>query len=573
MNIKVKKRDGLGKTAEIIINEKKIVTPNILFIHTKRFKAPNFADAILNNIDLNTDKPLLKFKEINFFENPIFELNNDTILKKIYQDIFVFLYSSQVYEQSKKFTDILINIQEKIRYNKLLFIPSIGNPSNFALLTYMGCDLFDSSQAIIAARNNEIFLSNEKYKLNELTEIPCSCPFCINKNNILDKMEFNDILNHNYIAMLNEIKLIRNEIINGNLRNLVEKRVKINPHLTSILRYLDMYHYSFLEKNIPVVSNQKINATTKESLNRPEIKRFQQRILNRYKKPDLAKILLLLPCSAKKPYSQSKTHRFFKRIISSSNNPNIIHEVIITSPVGLVPRELELVYPAANYDIPVTGVWDEDEKKMIKNILKKYLKINRYDKIIVHLPEEITTFIKDIIAKPIITCIDKPTSDDSLEKLLQTLDKISENYSFVKSQIRKNEDMKALASYQFGERIAEKLLENCSIKGKYPYLKIMENNTQIGMVTEQRGYISLSKNGAEKIHNLNSFYVEIFDDFKPKGSILAPGVKNADKEIRIGDEVIIVCNNILRGVGIAQINPYEMIESEYGEAVKIRHLI
>ena len=40
--------------------------------------------------------------------------------------------------------------------------------------------------------------------------------------------------------------------------------------------------------------------------------------------------------------------------------------MIITSPLGLVPRELELIFPAQQYDIPVTGHWFEDELAMIK---------------------------------------------------------------------------------------------------------------------------------------------------------------------------------------------------------------
>ncbi|WP_175266547.1 DUF5591 domain-containing protein [Acidiplasma cupricumulans] len=51
-----------------------------------------------------------------------------------------------------------------------------------------------------------------------------------------------------------------------------------------------------------------------------------------------------------------------------------MHELIVTSPVGLVPRELENSYPARFYDIPVIGLWYEDEKLMMKNLLKIILK-------------------------------------------------------------------------------------------------------------------------------------------------------------------------------------------------------
>ena len=72
-------------------------------------------------------------------------------------------------------------------------------------------------------------------------------------------------------------------------------------------------------------------------------------------------VLVLLPCSAKKPYRLSQSHYRFRRAIKDLR----IHEVMVTAPLGLVPRELEDLWPAANYDIPVTGNWDSDELLVI----------------------------------------------------------------------------------------------------------------------------------------------------------------------------------------------------------------
>ncbi len=263
----------------------------------------------------------------------------------------------------------------------------------------------------------------------------------------------------------------------------------------------------------------------------------------------------------------------YRAKLNSSGNPFVLHEVIITSPLGLVPRELELVYPASSYDIPVTGVWDEDEKKMIREMLKDYLKINKYDKIIVHLPTSITKFIEDILEKPYITCMDDPTSKESLDKLLTVLKKNVKNYDKVKPQERAKEDMKGFASYQFGKKIAEKLLKDCIIKGKYPYKKIMYKNTQLGMVTEERGLISLTINGAERVVKSKKYWVEIYDDFTLRGSVFAPGVKDVDDDIRIGDEAVVLKNNKLCAVGVAQMSGDEMKKSSHGEAVKVRHRV
>jgi archaeosine synthase len=138
---------------------------------------------------------------------------------------------------------------------------------------------------------------------------------------------------------------------------------------------------------------------------------------------------------------------------------------------------------------------------------------------------------------------------------------------------RAYENIKALACYQMSKPLAEHLLNDCTIRGKYPYQKIMQKNTQIGMVTEERGLISLTMEGGERLASAEQYWVEIFDDFTLKGSVFAPGVKNADESIRIGDEVIIRKNTKLCGVGVALMNGKEMVESRHGEAVKIRHHI
>jgi archaeosine synthase len=209
---------------------------------------------------------------------------------------------------------------------------------------------------------------------------------------------------------------------------------------------------------------------------------------------------------------------------------------------------------------------------MIRDLLTKYLNENKYDKIIAHLPREILEFTKDILGKPDITCIDEPTSDKSLDKLLQTLKKNVSKYDQVKFSDRAKDDIEGFASYQFGKKIAEKLLKGCTIRGKYPNQKIMHNDTQVGMVVEERGLISLTLNGAERLVNLGKYWVEIYNDFTLKGSVFAPGIKDADDGIRIGDEVIILKEGKMCAVGVANMNGSEMKESSYGEAVKVRHI-
>jgi len=572
MNLKVNKRDGPAKIGELTLDNKSIVTPNILFVDTARFKSPNFADAILTNIDKKTKKPCLKFSDKNILEKEDYETEKYYIgTEKL--DLIILKYASQLFDNSSRFTDNAVNLVEKNSCQKAIYSPSIAKPSNLSLLSYLGIDLFDSTSAITAARNKVMLFSDGEYNINDLEELPCSCPICNSHKEKPAELSFENLLNHNYYALFNELKQVRNAIKKVDLRNLVEKRVKSNPNLISVLRNLDKNHYNFLEEKTPVVNNNVIYANSKESLARPEIIRFQDRIINRYSKPQSTKILLLLPCSAKKPYSFSKSHRFFREKIQMSNNPNIIHEVIVTSPMGIVPRELELVYPADSYDIPVTGIWDEDEKKMIRSLLLSYLKKNNYEKIIAHLPLEILDFTSDILKKATVTCVDHPTSKKSLEKLGCILEEYSQKYDKQNYKDRLKENIECLASYQFGKDAGKLLMKDTEIKGKYPFFKIMQDNKQLGMLTEKRGYISLTLNGADKIKKISKHCIEISDDFELVGSVFAPGVINADKQIRIGDEVLVFKNKKLCAVGVAKMNGSDMKKLNHGESVKTRHRI
>jgi len=60
-------------------------------------------------------------------------------------------------------------------------------------------------------------------------------------------------------------------------------------------------------------------------------------------------------------------------------------------------------------------------------------------------------------------------------------------------------------------------------------------------------------------------------EFDMTGNLFAIGVESASPEIRVGDEVCIVNGDKLTATGTAKMNADEMVESEKGEAVKVRH--
>ena len=139
----------------------------------------------------------------------------------------------------------------------------------------------------------------------------------------------------------------------------------------------------------------------------------------------------------------------------------------------------------------------------------------------------------------------------------------------------RNDNVRSVLGFQFGQEVADAIMDADTYAiGKFPYWKIIREKdgkkVQLGMMTPERGMVSLTLEGAEIVAGLNHNVVEI-QDFEIRGNLFAVGVVKADPAIRIGDEAIFVCNGQVRGVGVAEMCGREMTELRRGIAVKVRH--
>lgn len=80
---------------------------------------------------------------------------------------------------------------------------------------------------------------------------------------------------------------------------------------------------------------------------RPEFEEAFQFIIRDYpvRERDVA---VFLPCSVHKPYSTSPSHRLFDRVIAAAIPAERVH-IVVFGTCGVVPRELERMYPYASY--------------------------------------------------------------------------------------------------------------------------------------------------------------------------------------------------------------------------------
>ncbi|RPJ73868.1 MAG: tRNA-ribosyltransferase, partial [Alphaproteobacteria bacterium] len=107
-------------------------------------------------------------------------------------------------------------------------------------------------------------------------------------------------------------------------------------------------------------------------------------------------------------------------------------------------------------------------------------------------------------------------------------------------------------------------------KGRFPKYQLFVGKRQLGTLVPQYGMLALSLEGAELMLKSGKYIVKI-DDFIPRGSILAPGVLQADSQIRPNDEVIVLGERAFC-VGRAVMSGNEMVNSSRGVAVDLRHV-
>lgn len=366
------------------------------------------------------------------------------------------------------------------------------------------------------------------------------------------------------------ILLVRKALESGKLRYLVENLFYTQYH-AGILRIADLEHADYLEKYTPI-QKETVYFISDASIRRPEVRRWHSRVVERFTPPKNTELVLIFPCSARKPYSFSRSHTLYRRAVKEALGSGIsrVHELILTSPFGVVPREWEWL---AKYDIVVTGHWGEEEIKPAAELLAKTLE--KYPKdvpIIAHLDEayvEIAKLASELSGREIIFTDVKngTTSRESLSSLTETLKEFELEGMKEDRTYRYFENIRKVFDFYFGIGAGEAVLpDNGHVKGS-KMLRLFVENQQTG--TFRDGVISVTPFGMQRIYDsLNAYWVKI--DFDLRGDVFAVGVNEADEKIRPDDIVAVVRDEQVVGVGKAVLSGEEMVRAKKGVAVKVR---
>ena len=479
-------------------------------------------------------------------------------------DVAVLSTAPGVVGHGAAFVEAVVETKRELAPDVALYLPGVATPRNVATLAYAGVDLFDAKRVRVQGQQGRYLTAEGEYRRSELDDLG-ERPGAFPSDPPLPELDRDAIQSHNEAALDAELSTVRARIRQGRLRDYVEGQARHDQWLTATLRELDD-EWEYLEQRAPVARAAELAATTEDTLRRVEIRRFADRVTSRYRPRFDDHPLVLLPCSARKPYSTSQSHRQFRDAIDYRG-----HVVVLTSPVGVVPQELEVTYPAQHYDAAVTGRWTDGEVGFVSEVLSRYLDRADYDRIVAHVPADYRPVVERAVegrSLPVEWPVsDHPTTDDSLAALAATLDG-APRYRKRTRQIR---TLRAVADYQFGAGAGERLLpDECSIDGVHPKLVARIDGDQVAALVPRYGTLAFTLDGARRALDAGVALEVDIDEFVPRGSVLAPGVVDADTGIRPGDEVVVTGPDAL-AVGRAAMSGPEMAASTRGIAVEVRH--
>ncbi len=452
------------------------------------------------------------------------------------ENIVLILDGIELLQRPKKFIDLIFELRKKYGYTKLFYLQGVSDPYILPVLIYLGINILD-----------DLYIRKESM---DKIKYGISGKHRVNYDTYEENMDFVN-------KMLSELsEAIRDQT----LRDVVEK-MSISSIGIELLRLSDTEYFNEIESCFPSRTPY-IRANTMEALYRPDLIRYRNTISG-YEKPIGRDIALLLPCSAKKPYSLSKTHQKILQKISTYRK--YLHELIVTSPVGLVPRELENSYPARYYDIPVIGLWYEDEKKMMAELISNYFSKNKYKYIIGYFPEDLD-FIKDVLPDNSIILEGRVTDSRNLEMLFEKLDKVIDKNMNTGSKIN---DYKSILSFQFGKWILKYISNDVKVVNNFHQDMLVLHGRILFVYNDKLGKFTITRESGKFFIEENKHVIQI-DDFSPTSNVYAMGIQNATTDIRQYDEVVLVHNGDLRGVGIAMMPYLAMNHLNEGIAVKVR---
>ncbi|MFO8133456.1 MAG: tRNA guanosine(15) transglycosylase TgtA [Thermoplasmatota archaeon] len=401
-----------------------------------------------------------------------------------------------------------------------------GHPMVFALAVALGCDLFDSAAYVKFAMDGRLLYPDGTRHLEDMEELACACPVCTRHTaDELRGMERGQrvelLARHNLWQTFAELRCIREAIRGGWLWELVERRAAGHPALLDAMDTVAGQR-AWLERWEPLSTSRAFMYTGHFSLRRPVIERLHRRLLERFRFHFPVSVVVDEP---RKPYT---VHRPELQQMAAN--------VLVDTSLGLLPLELEDMYPVAQSVFPVR--LDAGSRMLLQDF-----------------------------------------NEHMLDRVPRTVEHSEVACDADGFNVRK---IRAVADMQFGCGAADALfdgsLELVTSKRTGKVRNVFCDGEHVVSLRARDGLFTLKIAGAARLH-------EAFDDrrlcivmddeavpyVRDGKSVFARFVADADPELRPGDEAVVVDeNDMLIGVGQCRMNRDEMLSFPRGMAAKTR---
>jgi len=282
--------------------------------------------------------------------------------------------------------DMIMTAKRNLPPERLLHLFGAGHPFMFPLIVALGCDLFDSAAYAIYAKDDRYMTETGTARLAKMDYFPCSCSVCSRSDPAgVKEMPKNKrqifLARHNLHISLTEIRQIKQAIAEGRLWDRLEMKSHGHPALLQALKRLRKYA-EHLEASSPVTRNGGLFFYSSIGLIRPEVVRYKKRLLERYVAPSQARILLLLPQTDSKPFHKSREHSRILREMewNLGKTEKFVHVCTYAAPFGVVPIELEEVYPLSQYE--AASPFDSETVDYVADQVRNYIRHAYYRKVI-----------------------------------------------------------------------------------------------------------------------------------------------------------------------------------------------
>ncbi|MFO8018498.1 MAG: DUF5591 domain-containing protein [Promethearchaeia archaeon] len=506
-----------------------------------------------------------------------------------------------LFNKLRKFRSVIasiVTLKNKVDNNIIFLANGRILPEFYPLLIYLGIDLFDTSYLSYISSKNKYLTTETAYYFDQLEYLPCACRICrdylinIKEGKIEKKNKILFLYLHNLIFTKFHIQKIKQKLKKEDFRNYLEKTTFHNLNAISLLKILDKDYSGRIEKETPISQKNKVlKCIGPSSYHRPDFEYYRKNTIKRFEPEPYTKIILLFPCSAKKPYSKSKSHRRFLRVLRKFENRYAFQEIILTSPLGAIPRQYENLYPVAFYDISVTGDWDHEEIQIAANMLINLLE--KYDAqipIIGHVEGEYKRIIKkaeqklerDIEYTPIKK---RSTTQASLNSLEVSIKKSLQRYqpplkrptqSYLLNEW--NRKILKILDYQFGKGTGKKFYQEAvqvRINQRHRQIHLTDPSThqELGIFKRSTGQFKISIEGAKRLKPLEDLQnLIIFNGDNLRGNTLfKPGILDYDKNLQ-PNEIVIISNETkekIVGVGKMIVGSNYIKNTQSGRVVKL----